>query len=184
MTPYTLRRLRKNKAIVDFTGVETVYTRAIDTVVLKVEALSFGDADYTLATVKNPQDLCEVLKTVFGLLDDTQEHLVLLILNLSEEITGYKVLASGGQDHVIVDPRIVFRNALLLGAAKIVLAHNHPSGNGAPSPLDITQTYRVARLGNELGIPLVDHVIFAGNRCVSIASAHPGMTNDRFLSSD
>ncbi len=61
----------------------------------------------------------------------------MLMLNLSGEVTGYKVLASEKQDSVEVDPKIVFRNALLLGAAGIILAHNHPSGNVEPSKNDL-----------------------------------------------
>jgi DNA repair protein RadC len=178
---YTLRRLRKNRALIDFTDVETIYVKAIQTVSLKITPALFLDPEFKLQTVTNPQDLCDVLKTIFGLLDDSQEHLVLLILNLSGEITGYKVLASGKQDSVEVDPKIIFRNALLLGAAGIILAHNHPSGNAEPSRQDIFQTYRVARLGNELELPLVDHIIYVRNKCISIEMDNPGLTGDHLL---
>jgi len=176
---YTVRRLRKNRALIDFTDVETIYVKAIQTVSLKITPALFLDPEYKLQTVTNPQDLCDVLKTIFGLLDDSQEHIIMLVLNLSGEVTGYKVLASGKQDSVEVDPKIVFRNALLLGAAGIILAHNHPSGNVEPSKHDVLQTYRIARLGNELELPLIDHIIYARNRCVSIMQDNPGIGDDK-----
>lgn len=181
MEPYKIRRLKRNRALIDFTDIETIYVKAIKTISLKITPVLFLDPEYKLQTVTNTQDLCDVLKTIFGLLDDSQEHLVMLVLNLSGEVSGYKVLASGKQDTVEVDPKVIFRNALLLGAAGIILAHNHPSGNIVPSQQDVLQTYRVARLGNELELPLIDHIIYTHNRCVSIVQDNPGIAGDDLL---
>jgi DNA repair protein RadC len=180
MSKYNIRRLRKRHAIVDYTNVDTIYDRPIKTVVLKITPVLFLDPEHRLVTITNQQDLCDVLRTIFGLLDDSQEHLVLLVLNLSGEVFGYKVLASGKQGSVEIDPKIIFRNALLLGGAEIILAHNHPSENPEPSQEDILQTYRVARLGNELELPLVDHLIYTRKRCVSIVQSDPGITAENY----
>ena len=76
-------------------------------------------------------------------------------------------------DNVMVDPKVVFRNALLLGAGQFVLAHNHPSGNVTPSAHDYTMTTRLIELGRMMELPLADHIILAGERCISLRALNP-----------
>ena len=66
--------------------------------------------------------------------------------------------------YTIVDPRQVFRPAVQIGAASVVLAHNHPSGDPTPSEQDVQVTRRVAQAGEVMEIRLLDHII-VGNRC-------------------
>ncbi len=160
-------------AIIDFTAVDTVYKRSLKTVSIKVNPLIAGDEGFKLLTLTNGKDVCEILKAVLAQLDDDQEHFILLILNLSGEVIGFKVLASGAMDHIVVDPKIVFRNALLLGAAQFIIAHNHPSGNVKPSSYDYSTTNRLIQLGAMMELPLVDHIIVAGQTCVSLRTMHP-----------
>ena len=64
--------------------------------------------------------------------------------------------------------RAIVAEALRLGSAAIVLAHNHPSGVAAPSEDDLAVTRRLAQAVEPLGIRLHDHLIFAGNDCLSL----------------
>lgn len=95
---------------------------------------------FKLLTLSNGQNVCDILRAILAQLDDDQEHFILLILNISGEVIGFKMLASGAMDHVVVDPKLVFRNALLLGAAQFIVAHNHPSGKVSPSSHDSSVT--------------------------------------------
>ena len=61
-------------------------------------------------------------------------------------------------------PREVFREAATVGAAAIVLFHNHPSGDPAPSADDVVLTERLVRAGELMGIAVLDHVIVAEGR--------------------
>ncbi len=75
-----------------------------------------------------------------------------------------------GSDHcTVVDPRQVFRVALQVGAAAVVLAHNHPSGDPEPSALDDDVTRRVVAAGRVVGVVLLDHLVIAGERFTSLA---------------
>lgn len=78
------------------------------------------------------------------------------------------IKAQSGQDHVEVDARVVFRHALLLDAAKIVVVHNHPTGEGEPSPHDLRVTRRLVEAGTLLNLEVLDHVIWTGQDVVSI----------------
>lgn len=73
-----------------------------------------------------------------------------------------------------VHPREVFRTAIQLGAASLVLAHNHPSGDPEPSGEDLSLTRRLCRAGALLGIPVVDHLIL-GERGSFVSLAQRGV---------
>jgi DNA repair protein RadC len=67
-----------------------------------------------------------------------------------------------GADEVTLPIAAIVRQAVRLGSAAVVLAHNHPSGDPAPSRRDVASTLRLAGVLRELGIRLFDHLIFAG----------------------
>jgi len=100
-----------------------------------------------------------ILRAIYRQLDADQEHFVVLCLNARNRITGYKVAASGGQDQTTVDSKIIFRFALLFGAAAIIVAHNHPSGNTQPSQHDVDITRLLALAAQTLALKLHDHII-------------------------
>ena len=60
-------------------------------------------------------------------------------------------------------PREIFIEALKHEAVNIILVHNHPSGDPTPSKADIQMTRQVAKIGDMIGIPLIDHVIIGDN---------------------
>ena len=126
-----------------------------------------------LETITRPIDLKDICRTIYATLDEDQEHLVILITNAAHAIAGYKVIASGSQDHVEVEPRIIFRHALLLGAAKIIVVHNHPTGESEPSPHDINVTRKLVRAGDLLNLEVLDHVIWTGEEVSSIRKHSP-----------
>src|SRR3546814_9168830 len=63
------------------------------------------------------------------------------------------------RSQLILYPRIIFKRALELDAASIVLVHNHPSGDPTPSEADISSTERLAALASNLGIELTEHIV-------------------------
>ena len=98
----------------------------------------------------------------------TKERVYALFMN-SNNVTFHKVLLSEGSiDRSILTPRELFVEALKANAVKIVLLHNHPSGNPVPSKADIVLTKRISLLGEEIGIELVDHIIIGDGRYTSL----------------
>ncbi len=90
---------------------------------------------------------------------ERQEHIFALNLNARNELIKTTDIGMGTLTRVVVHPRDVFRDAINYGASRIVLVHNHPSGNPQPSPLDEELTTSIAKAGDVLHIPLMDHVI-------------------------
>jgi len=98
-----------------------------------------------------------------------QEVFVALALDVRNAVLAEIEIARGCLTGVEVHPREVFRPLIRIGAAAAVVAHNHPSGDPAPSDADIALTERLRQVGELVGIPLFDHVVIAQHRYVSVA---------------
>jgi DNA repair protein RadC len=94
------------------------------------------------------------------------ECFVVLLLNTRRRIKGHQLVSIGILDQILVQPREVFRAAIITAASAVVLAHNHPSGDATPSEADIKTTRDLIRAGQLLKIDVLDHIII-GNPCHS-----------------
>ncbi len=105
---------------------------------------------------RGPQDLAAYLKPWA---EATEEHLLLLTLDSKLRLTGHAVIGQGGLNAVSASNTIVARAAVMSGAAAVILAHNHPTGEVTPSPEDIATTKRLDLALKAVDVPLLDHVI-------------------------
>jgi len=108
--------------------------------------------------VRGPESIYDHCRDIRS---SNREHFVAFYLNSRHQILRREVVSIGSLNASIVHPREVFRPAIVLCAAALVLAHNHPSGDTAPSEEDLAITRRLKEAGRLLGIELVDHVIVA-----------------------
>ncbi len=104
------------------------------------------------------------------------ECLVVLLVNTRRRVRGHQLLSIGTMDTLLVDPRIVFRAAVIAGAAAVILVHNHPSGDPTPSEADIKVTRDLIRAGQILKVEVLDHVIVGANAHYSLRQS--GCFND------
>lgn len=93
-----------------------------------------------------------------------QEHMKLLMFNTKSKLLGEKDVSKGTVNASLISPRELFIEALEKHAVSIILIHNHPSGDPAPSTADILLTKRIRDAGALIGIELLDHIII-GNNC-------------------
>lgn len=99
------------------------------------------------------------------------EHVKLLLLNSKNVVVRIIDISKGGTNSAIVEPKEILQEAIKAGIPKIILVHNHPSGDSTPSVADIELTKRLYAAANILGIQLLDHIVI-GDRCyTSIFSA-------------
>ena len=91
--------------------------------------------------------------------DEPREMFMAMSLDVRNQCLGVEITAIGTSDGVEVRPRELFRAAILTGAAALIVAHNHPSGDPTPSMEDIEITRRLAAAGHVLAIPILDHLI-------------------------
>ncbi len=95
---------------------------------------------------------------------EKREFFMALNLNSKLQVESKSIISIGNLDSAPVHPREVFGPAVRRGAAAVIVAHNHPSGDPSPSPEDIDVTKRLIKASEILGIKLLDHVI-VGNGC-------------------
>lgn len=98
-----------------------------------------------------------------------QEHLAIMMLNTRNEmICGIKTIYKGSVNTSVVRVAEIYRPAIRHNAVTIIVAHNHPSGDPSPSPEDIRVTQNIVKMGKELDITCLDHLIIGHQRYVSL----------------
>jgi len=96
------------------------------------------------------------------------ECLAVLMLNTRRRVKGFQLVTIGTMDTLLVHPREVFRAAVIVSAAAVIVMHNHPSGEPQPSEADIKVTRDLIRAGQLLKIEVLDHVIMGRDRHCSL----------------
>jgi DNA repair protein RadC len=96
------------------------------------------------------------------------EHFKSILLNTKHEVLKVVTVSQGGLDTTCAAPSDVFRQAVREGATALIVAHNHPSGDPAPSDTDIALTHRLTEAADILGIALLDHIVFGDGRYTSM----------------
>lgn len=102
---------------------------------------------------------------------EKREQFRVLYLTRKNTLIADEVEGKGSIDHTPAYPREVIRRALELGAAALILVHNHPSGDPHPSQEDIALTHAVIKMAKSFNITLHDHIIIARTGYVSLKSA-------------
>jgi DNA repair protein RadC len=119
--------------------------------------------------IRGPEDV--VRQVGSRLRDLTVEEFHVLALDTQSRVLRDITVTRGLLDSSLVHPREVFRPAIAEAAAGLILVHNHPSGDPTPSPEDRAVTRQLVAAGQLLDLPVFDHVIVAGDRYASFASA-------------
>ena len=99
------------------------------------------------------------------------EEMWSIVLDGKRELVGMYQVSKGGRVATAVDPASLFRTALLVEGHGIIIAHNHPGGSPKPSAEDVRSTEHMVLAGLLLHVPVLDHVIIAGDKSYSFAQA-------------
>lgn len=116
--------------------------------------------------IKTPQDVANLF--VDELKAEKREIVKVVIMNSQNIILKIQTISQGGTNSAQVDTKDIFLEAIKMGAPKIVLLHNHPSGDATPSLADIKFTEKVEEASKVLGVQLLDHVVIGYNQYTSI----------------
>lgn len=117
--------------------------------------------------ISSSKSVFDVLQPILG--DLPHEEFWILYLNNSNKILQKQQLSKGGITGTLVDPRLVLKVALSLGAVALILAHNHPSGTLKPSASDKQLTEKLKKAAESLDIRVLDHVIVTEKAYFSFA---------------
>lgn len=128
---------------------------------LRLSVVAEGRGVRGLERIEVPDAAVKAFKALCP--NEDKEVLAVLLLDAKHVPLGVNVVSIGTLSASLVHPREVFRTAIVAGAAAIVMGHNHPSGDVAPSREDDETTRRVSEAGRIIGIPVLDHVIYDWN---------------------
>lgn len=111
----------------------------------------------------SPKQAADAFEEVFGVTRLPEEQVSLFCLDSKNNVVAAHVVAQGSLNKAVIHPREVYKRALLSNAANIIICHNHPSGDCAPSKEDEYITQRLKEVGELIGIELLDHLIIGRN---------------------
>ena len=116
---------------------------------------------YSNEPMNNPDVAIRVMNEFLSQMDRE----LFCIVNLQADLTpiNVNIVSVGSLNEALINPREIFKSAILSNAHSMMLIHNHPSGNLTPSTSDIQTTARMQELGELMGISLVDHIITGRN---------------------
>ena len=116
---------------------------------------------YSNEPMNNPDAAIRVMNEFLSQMDRE----LFCIVNLQADLTpiNMNIVSVGSLNEALINPREIFKSAILSNAHSMMLIHNHPSGNLTPSTSDIQTTARMQELGKLMGISLVDHIITGRN---------------------
>lgn len=116
--------------------------------------------------VKSPQDVFNLIMPELSYLK--QELFKIILLDVKNQVISTPLISKGGLTSSPVHPRDVFREAIRRSSAAIILVHNHPSGDPAPSSDDIRVTKRLLNSGKIVDIEVLDHIVIGSDSFVSM----------------
>jgi DNA repair protein RadC len=120
--------------------------------------------------INGSRDACNILKETWNESTiELCEHFKVLFTNRANKVLGIYEVSTGGMSGTVVDPKLIFVAALKVGAAGVLLCHNHPSGHLSPSQADIDLTRKIKEGGRLLEIQLLDHLILTSESYYSFA---------------
>lgn len=120
----------------------------------------------TKISLTSPQKVADYLREKLG--REKKEHFVVLLLDSQNSLIRINDISIGTLNETLVHPREVFEPAVRLLAARIIVAHNHPSGDLEPSGEDLKLTQRLLSVGELTGIPVIDHFIVSSTGYISL----------------
>lgn len=116
--------------------------------------------------VRTPQDVADLLMN--ELKSEKREIVKVIILNSQNVVIKMKNISFGGTNSANVDTKDIFMEAIKSGLPKIILVHNHPSGDPTPSQQDCIFTKKIEEASKILGVQMLDHIIIGYNKYTSI----------------
>lgn len=122
-------------------------------------------------TIKSPQQVIDYCKA--SLAHKQEECVEVILLSIRNTVISSRILATGLVDKVLISPRKIVQYALEANACRIILVHNHPSGDTTPSQEDINLTHAVIQAAQLFNIRIEDHIIVGKGSCYSLrANGH------------
>lgn len=150
----SIKELRKIKGVGQ--------TKAIELLTIAELAKRYSSFKKEIKHISSAKDVFELYHE--RLKDEKQENFYVLMLNNKNYVIKEELISKGVLDSAIIHSREVFKPAIKNSSARIILVHNHPSGDPKPSEEDIKLTEKLVEAGELLGITILDHIIIGDEK--------------------
>ncbi len=149
----------RNTHIAELTQISGIGPAKATTIVAALELgkRAFSSVPDLPTTIENPETAAALLAG--QLMWQAQERFAVLLLDVKHRLLSTQVISIGTATETIAHPRDIFREVIRQGATRVIVAHNHPSGQLEPSPEDLALTRQLLAGAKFLAIPLLDHLI-------------------------
>lgn len=144
--------------------VKAIQLKAVGELAIRM----FKTSNYKKSVIKEPRDIAKILMSELKF--EKNEKVKLVILNNRNEVLKIKEIASGGTNFANVSIKDILADPIKMKAPKIILVHNHPSGDSNPSKQDIMFTEQLYEITELVGIQLLDHLVIGNMNYTSIFS--------------
>jgi len=153
--------------------VKAIQLKAVCELATRMNAIT----NYKEKQILRPYDIAEILMEKMRF--EKQEILKVALLNNKNKLEKISDIAIGGGNFVTATIKSVLNEAVKIEAAKIILIHNHPTGDPTPSQQDIEFTDKVEQASKILGIQLLDHIVIGNANYISIFNQREKMQKER-----
>ena len=160
LSKLSVAELRQVRGISDVKALEL-------TACFEISRRALQERAWDTDVMENPAAVIRWLQKEIG--SEMQEKFMVIYLSPKNRILSSRVLFMGTVNEAKVWPREIFREALLAGSSRVILVHNHPSGDPAASMDDIAMTRKMIEAGKIMGVEVLDHIIVTGSSWVSMA---------------
>lgn len=137
-----------------------------------LQLVADSDKSYKTEQIKdivvNSSKVVKKINEIFSLDRKAEEYCILLCLDTRNYINGAFYISQGNINSANVNISNILKRALMCNSEKIIIAHNHPSGNPSPSRMDRLLTENLEEASNLIGIRLLDHIVIGGDNYTSI----------------
>ena len=144
--------------------VKAIQLKAVTEIAIRM----FKTSNYKAITIKQPHDLAKILMSELKF--EKSEKVKIIVLNNKNEIQKIKDIATGGSNFANVSIKDILSEPIKMKAPKIIVVHNHPSGDSTPSKQDIVFTEQLYEISELMGIQLLDHLVIGNMNYTSIFS--------------
>ncbi len=158
----------RNIRVQELTQIHGIGTAKATTILAAIELGKrvFQSRPAERAIIEDPQTAADALS--HDLMWQNQERFAVLLLDVKNRLLGTQVITIGTATETLAHPRDIFREVLRQGATRVIIAHNHPSGNIEPSIEDIELTRQLLQGAQLLSIPILDHLILGNGNHQSL----------------
>ncbi|MDJ0553790.1 MAG: DNA repair protein RadC [Microcoleaceae cyanobacterium MO_207.B10] len=158
----------RNITVQELTQIHGIGTAKATTILAAIELGKrvFQSRPPELALVDSPQVAADALSQ--EMMWQTQEKFAVLLLDVNNRLLGIQVITIGTATETLAHPREIFREVIRQGATRVIVSHNHPSGNVEPSSEDINLTRQLLAGAQFLAIPILDHIIMGNGEHSSL----------------